>query len=81
MIKPEDLPLPKWEHGYRCHGYWLNGRRHGHVSLSPPGFKPVVYSWGLDHVEHEKGECKTLEAAKRRVESAFKRCCSRTERP
>jgi hypothetical protein len=70
-----DLPLPKWEHGLRSHGYWLGNQRVGFVGLTPPGF-PVVYSWSLDRVPEEQGECKSLRAAKRRVEAAFRRAYS-----
>jgi len=66
-----DKPLPIWEHGYRCHGYWLDGQRMGHVGLTPPGHRPVVYSWALDATD-DHGECTTLRAAKRRVEALFR---------
>ena len=73
-MRTVDLPLPKWERGYRTHGYWLGADRVGHVGLSPwfPGI-PTVYTWGLDRVAGETGECSSLAAAKRRVEDAFRR--------
>jgi hypothetical protein len=74
-----DRPLPVWEHGYRCHGYWLEDPRQrvGHVGLTPPGY-PLVYSWAIDATEDRddlspcRGECTTLRAAKRKVEAAFR---------
>lgn len=68
-----DMPLPVWERGYRCHGYWLGNTRVGHVGLTPRGF-PVVYSWSLDNpTAAASGECATLRATKRRVEAAFRK--------
>jgi hypothetical protein len=58
-----DLPLPSWQRGHRVHGYWLDGALMGHVGLSPRGLPPVDYSW-------------TIDAAKRRVEAAFRRLYS-----
>ena len=70
-----DKPLPVWEHGHRCHGYWLQDvsppHRMGHVGLTPPGHHPVVYSWALDATD-DRGECTTLRAAKRCVETMFR---------
>lgn len=66
-----DMSLPVWYHGYRCHGYWLDGKRVGFIGLTPPGYCSVTYSWGLDDID-DKGECSTLAAAKRRVAAAFK---------
>lgn len=72
-----DRPLPVWEHGYRCHGYWLRDtpsetpQRMGHVGLTLPGRFPRVYSWALDATD-DRGECTTLRAAKRRVEAMFR---------
>lgn len=83
-----DLPLPIWEHGYRCHGYWLDDmgpghrQRMGHVGLSPQIVRPTVYSWAIDATENRddmtpcRGECTTLRAAKRKVEAAFRKLYS-----
>lgn len=71
-IPKQDLPLPVWERGYRCHGYWLDGKRVGHVGLSPPGF-PVTYSWALDSVPTAAGEADDLRLAKRAVARAFRK--------
>ncbi len=68
-----DLLLPTWQRGYRVHGYWLYGQRVGHVGLSPRGLPPVVYKWVIDENVDAWGEEWTLRAAKRRVESAFRR--------
>lgn len=69
----QDQPLPVWERGSRCHGYWLDKpvQRMGHVGLTPPGH-PVMYSWALDATD-DRGECTTLRAAKRRVEAMFRK--------
>ena len=71
-----DLPLPAWQHGHRVHGYWLEGQRLGRVGLSPRGLPPVVYRWAIDAVAVACGEERTLRAAKRRVEAAFRRLYS-----
>ena len=82
-----DLPLPDWQRGpwqrgHRIHGYWLDGQRMGHVMLSPHGVRPVTYSWAIDatlgrpEVREVSGEERTLQAAKRRVEAAFRRLYS-----
>ena len=82
-----DLPLPVWQRGpwrrgHRVHGYWLDGQRMGHVLLSPHGVWPVVYAWAIDatlgrpEVREVSGEERTLRAAKRRVEAAFRRLYS-----
>jgi hypothetical protein len=67
-----DLPLPTWQRGHRVHGYWLDGQRMGHVGLSPRGLSPVVYGWAIDASTDAWGEERTLRAAKRRVEAAFR---------
>jgi len=65
-----------WEHGHRCHGAWVESggfdQRIGFVGLTPPGIRPVVYSWSLDDVKDANGECSTLRAAKRRVDRAIR---------
>jgi hypothetical protein len=54
----------------------------GHVGLSPRGLSPVVYAWAIDAVQWRSnvrgafGESRTLRAAKRRVEAAFRRLYS-----
>lgn len=70
-----DLPLPVWQHGYRCHGYWIEGQRVGFVGLTPRGYS-VSYSWGLDAAPLTHGQASTLRAAKRRVEAEFRRLYS-----
>ncbi len=66
--------VPQWEHGYRCHGYWIGVRRIGWVSIGPrPNrVKDTGYSWGVVHPEsgaYIEGRCVTLREAKRLVES------------
>ena len=61
-----DLPLPTWQRGHRVHGYWLDGQRMG----------PIVYGWAIDASTDAWGEERTLRAAKRRVEAAFRRLYS-----
>jgi hypothetical protein len=67
-----DQPLPIWQHGKRVHGYWLGTQRMGHVGLTPRGFGPVEYSWGIDADMRASGSCATLREAKRAVERAFR---------
>jgi hypothetical protein len=78
----EAPPTLHWEHGYRCHGYWLGPQRVGQVSLSPPGCSPVVYYWSLDQLgcgEEQamalgyQGEAGALPVAKACVEEAYRR--------
>jgi len=77
-----DLRLPTWQRGHRVHGYWLDDQRVGHVALSPRGLPPVVYAWAIDTAQGRPeicdacGEARTLRAAKRRVEAAFRRLYS-----
>ena len=64
---------PVWEHGIRCHGYWLGIKQVGFVGLTPPMVKPTVYTWSLNipHYEAVKGKCLSLRQAKRFVERAY----------
>jgi hypothetical protein len=54
----------------------------GHVGLSPRGLSPVVYTWAIDaaqgkpEIRGAHGEARTLRAAKRRAEAAFRRLYS-----
>ncbi len=61
---------PHWEHGYRCHGYWLGLERVGFIGLPPPGY-PTTYSWSVG-IKRTTGEEATLRAAKRAVEVAYR---------
>lgn len=67
-----DLSLPAWQRGHRVHGYWLDGQRMGYVGLSPRMVRPVIYTWAIDARREICGEARTLRAAKRRVEAAFR---------
>jgi hypothetical protein len=72
-----------WEHGYRCHGYWLGVVRWGVVSIHAHRFGKVPtkdgYGWELtpDGIAHNKpspklsGTADTLRQAKRAVEKAY----------
>ena len=64
---------PIWEHGIRCHGYWLGLEQVGFVGLTPPMVKPTMYTWSLNvpHYEAVKGQCLSLRQAKRFVERAY----------
>jgi len=77
---------PHWEHGYRCHGYWLGTKRVGYVGLEPycgglGNVKANGYGWGvtLSGGGHQdaKGHTRTLRAAKRAVEREYARLTSR----
>jgi hypothetical protein len=63
-------PVPRWEHGYRCHGFWLGTFRVGCVSI---GVRPWdgIYRWELDGGLTSKGEVRDLRTAKRQVEAAL----------
>ena len=67
---------PRWEHGYRCHGYWLGEKRVGFVGIGPSGFwtEKDGYSWNFDLPEFDakKGTAKSLREAKKAVEEAYK---------
>lgn len=71
---------PQWEHSPRRHGLWWGNQRIGYVGLTPPGFKPVVYSAYSD-VTHETTEWPTLAKAKRFVEQAWKKHAGREPAP
>ena len=68
------MPEPKWQHGYRCHGYWIELSRVGIVSI-PPGAKASVYGydWAVEVplLATKTGWSPTLIAAKRAVEKMF----------
>lgn len=76
-----DVTDPTWEHGYRCHGFWIGVKRVGWVSLSPyldgrGSVKNSGYSWGVVHPKtggYIEGRCRTLRTAKRRVEAEHQR--------
>ncbi len=42
---------PRWEHGYRCHGYWLGVVQWGRVSIDAHRFgaisKKGAYEWAF----------------------------------
>jgi hypothetical protein len=42
--------VPHWEHGYRCHGYWLNGERIGFIGIESGrgAAKKHGYNWECD---------------------------------
>lgn len=68
---------PHWEHGYRCHGYWLGLERLGFVGL-PPRFATAAtygYGWsfGAPGDKEVSGRTRTLRAAKKAVEQAYQR--------
>jgi hypothetical protein len=58
-----------WEHGYRCHGLWLDDRpkRLGCVGLGPRGLWDGLYRWYID-ATREEGTTRTLRSAKKAVE-------------
>lgn len=73
MIHEGDMAnKPHWEHGYRCHGYWLGLERLARVSLPPRGTKPMDYGWCLDDYSQE-GRTDSLRKAKRIIERLIAR--------
>lgn len=73
---------PTWEHGFRCHGYWVGVKRVGWVGLPPriPQLdsyaKTCGYGWGVVVPKtggYVEGKCRTLRTAKRRVEAEYRR--------
>jgi hypothetical protein len=64
--------MPRWERGYRCHGYWIENTRVGYVGLGPRGFFDGDYMWGLDGTQ-ERGHAFSLRTAKRLVKQAYLR--------
>ncbi len=79
-----DLPEPRWERGYRCHGYWIGIYRYGWIGCGSPKRNPVKdfgYRWSMDFPVDETatGETTTLREAKRAVEAAFKAKHSETK--
>jgi hypothetical protein len=62
---------PKWERGYRSHGYWIGTKRYGWVGLPPPsqgGATANGYGWVVDSVPYVEGRTETLREAKKIVE-------------
>ena len=85
---------PRWEHGYRCHGYWVDLVRWGFVSIQARRFGRVSrvdgYSWEFfpngviprAARPGHKGTCDTLRQAKRAVERQYREWLARpTETP
>lgn len=80
---------PHWERGFRCHGYWLGGKRVGCVSLPPrlPSLNSYAktdgYGWSLDSDDAQhpppRLRFKTLRAAKRAVEKAYHKWANPTK--
>lgn len=71
---------PKWERGYRCHGFWLGQVQVGRVGIGPKhlwtpadGYSWVVWKQGcVTCVTEAEGTLPTLAEAKRRVELVFR---------
>lgn len=73
-------PTPTWEHGYRCHGYWLDVVRVGWVVIGPRKYwKPSDgYECGVSVPGHSVVEfhARTLREGKRLVEKKYKELTS-----
>lgn len=65
---------PHWEHGYRCHGFWLGTERIGFIGLPHTPANRDEYRWSFDlpRFDSVKGRTKTLREAKKNVEKAYK---------
>lgn len=67
-------PSPRWKHGYRCHGYWLDGQRVGWVGIGARRVWDGIYRCGVwipgifKEMEFERT---TLRVAKKAVEHRF----------
>jgi hypothetical protein len=76
---------PHWEHGHRCHGYWLDMDRIGFIGI-PPGRGAATkfgYGWEFGRPGHDsyvEGRTKTLKAAKRAVEKEYRKSLSSKKR-
>ncbi len=81
---PEESPPeePRWEQGYRCHGYWIGPIRLGLVSLSPRAGTALPagekYGWDFfpggrvsSQSKAQRGRCHTLREGKRIVERLY----------
>lgn len=70
---------PKWERGFRCHGYWIGVKHVGWVRLPcRPGRCSVEgYGWGVVNRTggYIEGTVFTLREAKRKVEAVYKEVC------
>lgn len=67
---------PHWEHGFRCHGYWIGLDRVGWVSIGPRPNRVEItgYSWGVVHpltAAYIEGRSVRLKQAKRAVEKLW----------
>lgn len=58
---------PRWERGYRVHGYWLGAERIGWIGLPPKRFASE-YSFGIDKRLRAAEKSKSLNEAKLAVE-------------
>jgi hypothetical protein len=76
-VNPETVP--HWEHGYRCHGYWLGVVRWGFIGITAHRFGRIDgYGWefhphGIVSQNPVRGTTKTLRAAKRAVEREYEK--------
>ena len=83
MLYPEEFRKlasqedPHWEHGYRCHGYWLGLVRIGAVGIGPfsGDAKRDGYGWTFRNPNTSAdtdGREATLRKAKRQVEKLWR---------
>lgn len=75
--------IPRWERGWRVHGYWLGMLRVGWVG-KPPGRNCAKegYSWHLSCPDRKEieGKAATLKQAKKMVERHYRRRQSLADR-
>lgn len=64
--------LPRWEHGYRCHGLWRGADCIGFVGIGPLGLWDGTYGWEAElGGKAVEGRAGSLKKAKRAVELAL----------
>jgi hypothetical protein len=65
-LPPGTIVCPRWERGYRSHGYWVGNIRIGWIGLEKPA---TAYAWeAWTRRGYADGKSRTLKQAKLQVE-------------
>jgi len=78
---------PKWERGWKCHGYWIGTKQVARVSrFRKSGRRTSSYSWKVwkdpsAAAAFASGECDGLTKAKQMVVAEYKRLKESRDEP
>lgn len=66
--------MPHWEHSYRRHGYWLDGKRIGYIGLPMKPMGDQGYAWCIEIPDGViEGRTTSLKVAKREIEKWYRK--------